>query len=327
MHRLLKQWVPAAFAALVGLTAMPAVAQSTAAGKPIRLVVPFPPSGVADGVARGLAQRLGASLAQTVVVDNKPGANTILGAEQVAGAAPDGNTLLFATDWTLSINPLIYSRLPYDPKAFIPVALVAGTVECLMVSGALPVENVADLVKALKSAPGKYNYGSFGTGSTAQLTAEAFRLATGTDLTHIPYKGVAEIIPALMGNEVQVLFASQYAALPHLKSGKLKVLAVLADKRQPTLPGVPTIAEAGYPDLQQKAWFGVVAPAHTPKPAIDRLSASIAAIAASPDFKDNVLAPNGLQDTAGGSARLAEVLAADRDKYAKLVRAARIQPE
>jgi tripartite-type tricarboxylate transporter receptor subunit TctC len=305
-----------------------AQAQSPAGtGKPIRLIVPFPPGGVADGVARGIGQRLSAALGQTVIVDNKPGANTILGAEQAAHAPADGSTLLLATDSTLSINPLLYARLPYDPAAFVPLALVARTVECVLVSATLPVDTLADLVRASKAAPGKYNYGSFGRGSNAHLTAEAFKADTGADLTHVPYKGVAEVMPALISGEVHVLFASQSAALPHIRAGKVKAVAVLADQRQATLPGVPTAAEAGYGALQQSAWFGVVAPPGTPRPVAERLGEALSAIAASHDFKERVIAPNGLQVAAGGSARLLEVLKADRDKYARQVQAAKLLPE
>ncbi len=320
-----------ALAALAATTLLPAstlLRAQTWPAKPIRIVVPFPAGGMADALARGIAQPLQTSLGQPVIVDNKPGANTILGADNVAKSAADGYTILMATDATLSISPLVYAKLPFDPaKDFVPVMTFANTVETLLVNASFPAQTVAEFVQVLKANPGKYNFGTFGRGSNGHLSAEEFKAVTGTDMTHVPYKGVAEVIPALINNEVQVTFTSQFAALPHIRTGKIRALAVMTDKRQATLPNVPTIAEAGYPELQQKVWFGFVAPTGTPPALVERLSRELTTIASSSAYREKVIEANGLESLVGSSQQFAEILRVDREKYPKKVKAAGIVPE
>ncbi len=312
--------------ALLPVTAVRA--QAAWPSRPVRIVVPFPAGGMADALARGFTQPLQAALGQPVIIENRPGAGTVLGADNVAKSPADGHTLLMATDATLSISPLVYAKLPFDPvKDFTPVMTFANTVECVLVNASFPANSIAELVQVLKANPGKYNFGSFGRGSNAHLSGEAFRMATGTDITHIPYKGVAEAIPALLTNEVAIVFTAQFAALQHIQAGKIKALAVMTDKRQATLPNVPTIAEAGYPDLQQKVWFGFVAPANTPRAVIDRLNRELTVVATSAAFREKVIESHGLESLVGTPTQFAEILRVDREKYPKQVKAAGIVPE
>ena len=316
--------ISAAMAALP----MRASAQSDWPNKPIRIVVPSPASGPADAMMRTLAPRLSAALGQPVLIDNKPGGNSIVAAELVAKGPADGYSLLFAFESTLSINPFVYAKLPYDPmKDFVPVALVASVIECLMVNSAVPAENVADLVKILKASPGSMNYASLGSGSNSHLDAERFKLATGTNIAHIPYKGAADATLALLANDVQILFAAPAQALQHIRTGKLKALTCLTDKPQSFLPGVQTIVAAGYPDLVMKAWLGLVMRSGTPKVAVDRLSAEISKIVASKDYQDQILMNVGFEPYLGGPSEFAELLRSDKEKYSTLFRAFNLKPE
>ena len=296
--------------------------------KPVKIVVPFPAGGMTDSLGRTIAQPLQAALGQPVIVENKPGANTMIAADYVAKAPADGYTVLMATASTLSINPLIYAKMTYDPvKDFTPVMSFANTVEAIIVNTSFPANDVAGLVKELKAHPGKYNYGSFGRGSNAQLEAEAFKEVTGTEMTHVPYKGVAEVMPALISNQINVVFTSQFSALPYIKSGKLKALAVLTDKRQPTLPDVQTILEAGYPSLQQKVWFGFVVRSGTPQNIVARLSKELTKIAESDDFQERAIKAQGLQSLITTPEQFAQILKDDREVYPKQVKAAKLVPE
>jgi len=294
--------------------------------KPIRIIVPFPAGGLLDGLARGVGQKMSEGLGQPVVVEAKPGANTMIGADAVAKSPPDGYTVLFATDATVSINPLMYSKMAYDAKKdLVPVSIVAETVECLLVAGNVKANTVADLVALAKAQPGRLNYASFGPGSNAHLAAEQFKLATGTDLVHVPFKGVAEAMQALVAGDVQVLFTAQGAALPHIKTGKVKALAVMSAERQQTLPDTPTIVEAGYPSLQSAVWFGFMVPAGTPPEVIDRLAREAQKAVATPEARDKFIMGIGLKPVGSTPAQFAKVLAADQDKYGKAVKAANLK--
>jgi len=316
--------ISAAMAALP----MRASAQIDWPNKPIRIVVPSPPAGPADAMMRALALRLSAALGQPVLIDNKPGGNTIVAAELVAKGPADGYTLLFAFESTLSINPFVYAKLPYDPlKDFVPIALVTSVVECLMVNSAVPAASVADLVRTLKASPGSMNYASLGAGSNSHLVAERFKLATGTHIVHIPYRGAADATLALLANDVQILFAAPAQAIQHIKTGKLKALTCLTDKPQPYLPGVQTIVAAGYPDLVKKAWLGLVMRSGTPKEAADRLSVEISKIVASKDYQDQILMNVGFEPYLGGPSEFAELLRSDKEKYSTLFRAFNLKPE
>ncbi|HYG42135.1 MAG TPA: tripartite tricarboxylate transporter substrate binding protein, partial [Bordetella sp.] len=252
-------------AALV-LGASQAVAQEEAfPTKMVRIVVPFTAGGLADVVARGLAQQLASRWSQPVVVENRPGANTIIAAEYVARSAPDGYTLLMANDPTVSSNQYLYSKLPYDPvKDFTPVANVVQTREILLVSNEFPARTVAELIALAKSRPGQVTYGSYGLGSKAHLDAATFSALAGIEMNHVPYKGVADVMAALVGGQINMAMVGVPPSIPMVKAGKVRLLAVAAPQRIPTFPDTPTFAELGFETMVSQAWFGLIAPAGTP---------------------------------------------------------------
>lgn len=244
--------------------------------RPIRLVVPFTPGGSTDILARAIGQELTKAWGQTVVIDNLPGAGGSLGADKVAKAVPDGYTLLMGHIGTLAVNPSLYPALPYDPvKSFAPVAWVARVPNVLVLNPQVAARSVKELVALAKSRPGQLNYGSGGNGSAANLATEYFKLQTGTSLLHIPYRGTAPAVNDLIGGQIQVLFTGAPAVLGPIKNGQLRAIAVSSPQRLPALPDVPTVAEAGYRDFEADQWYGVVAPAGTPREVIAKLNAQI----------------------------------------------------
>ena len=256
-------WVPASFA-----QAYPT--------KPIKLVVPFPPGGAVDIVARVVGQALSEAWGQQVVVDNRPGAGAIIGTDLVAKAAPDGYTLLMGSVGMLTINPSLYAKLPYDPvKDFAPVILVGGTACVLLLHPSLPPNSVGELIALAKSKPGQLNVASAGSGNVTHLVGEIFRSRAGVEWVHVPYKGSAPALTDLLGGQVQVMFDVMLSALPHVKSGRLKALAVTSIKRSPQLPNVVTLNESGLPGFDVSSWWGVAAPAGTPKEIIAKLNGEI----------------------------------------------------
>jgi tripartite-type tricarboxylate transporter receptor subunit TctC len=243
--------------------------------KPVRLVIPFPAGGLSDILARIVATRLADSLGRPVVVDNRAGAGGNLGTELVAKAAPDGYTLLFCSP-TFALSPSLYSKLGFDPaRDFSPVAQVASATNLVVVNPSLPVNNVKELIEQAKARPGVMNYGSGGVGTSGQLAAELLKLSANIDIVHVPYKGAGLAVNALLGGEIQLMFAPLPLALPHVNAGKLRALAVTGITRSRTVPNVPTIAEAAIPGFDVTSWFGVLAPAATPKPVVNRLYADI----------------------------------------------------
>lgn len=248
------------------------LALATYPDKPIRLVVGFPPGQATDIVARAAARKLQEALGQAVIVDNKPGAAGIIGSELVAKAAPDGYTLVVGSSGTMAINPSLYSKLPYQPlKDFEPVSLLSVVPLFLAVSPGFPAKTAAELVQMAKATPGKINYGSGGSGVTSHLTMELLKNAQGIDLTHVPYKGSPAAVTDLIGGQVNAMIDTGPALLPHMRSGKLRVLAVASEKRNPAAPDVPTMAEAGLGNFVAPAWVGLAAPKGTPKEVIDIL--------------------------------------------------------
>lgn len=263
---------------LLALGAMLAAGSALAAypDKPIRLIVGFPPGQATDLVARAAAKKLQDVLGQAVIVDNKPGAAGIIGSEMVAKAAPDGYTLVVGSSGTMAINPGLYSKLPYHPlRDFHPVTLLAVVPLFLAVNPAFPAQTAADLVKNAKSAPGKINYGSAGSGVTSHLTMELFKQAQGIELTHVPYKGSPAAVTDLIGGQVQAMIDTGPALLPHMRSGKVRVLAVASRNRNPAAPNVPTMAEAGLGNFEAPAWVGLAAPKGTPREIVDALSKAL----------------------------------------------------
>ncbi|MES2384962.1 MAG: tripartite tricarboxylate transporter substrate binding protein [Pseudomonadota bacterium] len=268
-------------AAAQGNTAAPAYPV-----KPIRLVVPFTPGGSTDILARAIGLELTRAWGQAVVIDNVPGAGGSLGADKVAKATPDGYTLLMGHIGTLAVNPSLYPALPYDPvKSFAPVAWVARVPNVLVVNPQVAARSVKELVALAKSRPGQLNYGSGGNGSAANLATEYFKLQTGTSLLHIPYRGTAPAINDLIGGQIQLLFTGAPAVLSQIRNGQLRALAVSSPQRLPALPDLPTVAEAGYRDFEADQWYGVVAPAGTPREIVVKLNTQINLSLNSPELK------------------------------------------
>jgi tripartite-type tricarboxylate transporter receptor subunit TctC len=276
----------------------PAAAQALA-GKQIRLIVPFPPGGATDIVARPFSQMLGEALKATVVVDNRGGAGGSIAAEAVAKSAPNGQTLFIGTVGTHAINPSLYTKLPYDPvRDFTPLARIAMAPVAIVVRSDGPAKNLGELVALAKAKPGTLNYGSAGIGTPGHLTAEMFKSVAGIDIAHVPYKGGAPAITDLIGGQIQILFDPLQSVLSHVQAGNLRALAVSGKLRSQVLPDVPTIAESGYDGFETTAWWGIFAPAKLPDALTTVLIAEIERIAGSDAFRER-LAPLGVTATAG----------------------------
>jgi tripartite-type tricarboxylate transporter receptor subunit TctC len=307
-------------AALLLSTSLISHAQSEYPNKPIRLIIGFPAGGSTDIVGRVVAQKLGERLGQTIVVENRGGAGGTIGTDAAAKAAPDGYTLTLGTTSTMAVAPGAYSKLDYDPiKSFAPISLVAVTPYLLVVNPQVPAKSLAELVALVKSQPGKLNYASAGNGSTTQLATEMLNDVTGMKMTHIPYKGNAAADLAILSNQVEVLFGSMPALLQHAKSNKLRALAVGSATRSSALPEIPTVAELGYPGFEAALWLGVLAPAGTPKPIIDKLNEELVAIAATPDFKA-AMDKNGADATSNTPEQFASLIQNEVGKYGSITK-------
>jgi len=308
----------AGIALIVGTGPAPAADYPT---KPIRLVVPFPPGGTTDILARAVAQKLAETWNQQVIVDNRPGAGGNIGADLVAKAAPDGYTLVMGTVGTHAINPNLYGKMPYDHvKDFAPIILVAGVPNVLVVNPSLPVHSVHELIDYAKANPGKLNFASSGNGTSIHLSGELFKTMAGVQMTHVPYKGSAPALADLMGGQVQLMFDNLPSSLGLIKGGKLRAVAVTSTTRAAALPDVPTIAESGLPGFEASSWFGLLAPAGTPHDVVAKLNGVVAAWLATPEAKDKLLAQGAI--AAGGSPEaFAKHIESETSKWAKVVKA------
>jgi tripartite-type tricarboxylate transporter receptor subunit TctC len=309
----------AACLAVGSATAVSAAADANSyPDRPIRFVVPFPPGGAADVVARLLAQRMSESLGKQVVIDNRGGASTIIGSEIVARAVPDGYTILMGTT-ALAINPSLYAKLPYDTvRDFAPVTQVGSTPLVLVVGTALPVSNVKDVIALAKAKPGQLNFASSGNAGPSHLAGELFKVSTATDMVHVPYKGSGIALPALLGGQVQLMFATLPSAMPLVKSGQLKAVAVTSAARTRALPDLPAIAET-VRNFEAVAWYGIVAPAKTPRNIIDTLHRHVGAILARADFRER-LAVDGTEPKSGTPQEFAAYIRSETDKWALVVK-------
>ena len=295
--------------------------------KPIRVMVPFPPGGSTDIVARIMAARLEKSLGQPLVVENRGGAGGTIGAAIGAKAAPDGYVLTLGSTSTHVVAPSVYQKLEYDPvKDFAPISLVAVTPYLLAVNPNVPAKNVAELVGLMKKQPGKLNYASAGIGSTTHLAMEMLNLAARTSAVHVPYNGNGPAATALMGGQVEILFASLPSLLPSAKSGRVRPLAVGTPKRSPSLPDVPTVAESGYPGFDASLWLAFFAPAGTPQPIVERLQREIVATVQAADTRE-ALDKAGAEPVTSTPAELAAMIRDGVGKYAAVVKAAGVKPE
>ncbi len=272
-------------AATLGLLVSVGVAAQDYPSKPLRMIVPFPPGGVTDIVARAVAAKLAIELGQAVVVENRAGASGVIGAEAGARSPADGYTLVMGNISTLAINPVTFAKLPYDPIAsFDPISMVAIQPLIVAVHPSLPVKSLSELVQYAKSQPGKLNYGT--AGSSIHLAVEFFSTTAGIKMNHIPYKGSAPALTDLIGGQVQVLFDPFSSIYPFVASGKVKALAVTTDKRSATAPTLPTVAESGYANFDVSSWQGIVVPAGTPKAVIQRLNQDLVKVLSTPEMKE-----------------------------------------
>ena len=294
--------------------------------KPISLIVPFPAGGTTDVLARALAEKLTLSLGQTVIVESKPGAGATLGADYVAKARPDGYTLLVgAVHHTIASS--VYKKLPYDfQKDLAPITEIALVPNVLVVNAATPVKNVAELVALLKSQPGKHNYGSNGNGTAQHLIGTQFENMTGTDFSHIPYKGSGPLATDLLGGQITMSFDTVTPVLPHIRAGKLRALAVTTARRSSALPDVPTLDEAGLKGFDIGTWFGVLAPAATPKDILARLNSEMVKVIQSTDFRKR-MGEIGAEPIGNSAEQMAAQIRSETDKFAKLVREAKVTIE
>ena len=301
------------------LTAVTAHAQSVWQSKPVTLVVPFAAGGGTDIGARILAQRLSQMWGQPVVIDNKGGAGGNVGLEAVSRAKPDGYTLLIGNVGTQSINPTLYKKLNYNPDtSFVPIGQFAELPFVLAVTSSLPVKTVKDLIDLGKAQPDKLTYASSGNGGSPHLSAETFKIATGTQILHIPYKGGGAAMTDLMAGNVNMIFASVLETSGFIKAGKLKALAITSKARVSAMPDVPTLEESGVNGAESGSWIGLLAPAGTPKEIIDKVSQSIQQAVAAPDIQQQLLT-QGAVAKGGSPADFVQLIAADRKRYARII--------
>ena len=293
--------------------------------KPIRLIVPFPPGGATDIIGRTLAQKLSTQLGQNVIVDNKPGAGGTLGSAEAAKAAPDGYTILLATTSTHSIAPSLYKNIPYSvEKDFATISEVATATNVLIVTPTLPVKDVAELVALAKKTPDALNFASSGNGTIVHLQSELFKLTSGTKLTHVPYKGTALAIPDLISGQTHVMFDSLVSALPHIKGGKVKALAVTSTKRTPLLPNVPTVIESGLPDYEVNTYFGLFAPPGTPRDIVQRLQKEAVTAVQSADVRER-FASQGAEPVGSTPEALSALIKSETVKWKRVIDAGQMK--
>ncbi|HNJ83155.1 MAG TPA: tripartite tricarboxylate transporter substrate binding protein [Piscinibacter sp.] len=312
-------------AAAVTFAPLPVLAQSAWPSKPVRIVVPFAPAGTTDILARALAPELSRAFGQPFIIENKPGAGGNLGADLVAKSG-DGHTLLMGTVGTHAINPALYARMPYDHvKDFVPVTLVAGVPNVLVMNPAkaeaLGIKSVPDLIRVAKASPGKLNMASSGNGTSIHLAGELFKSMTGTYLVHFPYRGSGPALLDLIGGNMDLMFDNLPSAMPHIKAGKIKALAVTSAERSAALPELPTVAEAGpLKGFEASSWFGLLAPAGTPAEVVNRLQQETAKALATPALKERLQA-QGAVPSGMSPADFTKFIAAETKKWAAVVKA------
>ena len=318
------------FKGSLGIVLFLAALQCRGAGYPestVRIVAPFTPGGVTDVLSRELAAKMTQNWKTSVVAENRPGAAGIVGTQFVAGAAPDGYTLLLGTNGTNATNVALYSKLPYDPlRDFAPISLLATSYLILLSHPSVPASSVRDLVALAKKQKGLLTYGSGGSGSTPHLAAELFKSMAGIDMVHVPYKGGAPAMIDMLAGRIDLYFSNTAVAMPHVTSGRIKMLAVTSAKRQAAVPNVPTFAESGVPGYEVTSWFGLFAPAKTPQDVITRLHAEVARIVALPETVKH-LDNAGLTAASSTPAELGAFIRREIEKWTKVVKAAGIKAD
>lgn len=312
-------------AALASMPGLDACAQGAYPAKPVHLIVPFTPGGSTDILSRALGQSLSQAWTQPVIIENKPGAGGAIGAEAAARASADGYTLLMGHIGTFAVNPTLYPKLSYDPLSdFAPVTLVAMVPNVLVVNPAVPAKTAGELIALAKSKPGVLAYSSGGSGSAAHLAVEYFKLVTGTDILHIPYKGTGPAVSDLLGGQIAMTMTGLPPLLPHLRAGTLRALGVSSNARLPQLPDVPTLAEAGLSGFEATQWYGIVVPVKTPVAIVEQLAAQIRRSLATPELTKR-LEGEGAQPANLGPAEFGRLIRSETERWAKVIRAARIQ--
>jgi tripartite-type tricarboxylate transporter receptor subunit TctC len=295
--------------------------------KPIHFISPQPPAGTFDYVTRAFGERLQSSIGQPVVVENRAGAALVVGLDYTARQPPDGYTIVMSAS-THAIMPNVVAKLPFDPvKSFEPVSLVAISIFVLAVRSDSPIKNVQEYIAFAKAKPGEITFGSSGVGSPLHFAGELMKSMTGVDILHVPYKGANPVVQALLSGELYSTFGPLTPLLPHIRSGKIRVLGMVGSARSQLLPDVPTISESGLKGFALDSWFGVFAPAGTPRPIVNRLNAELNRIAREPQFVREKLLPAGIEGVGSTPEHLMDVLEADIAKYAKIVKDARIPPQ
>jgi tripartite-type tricarboxylate transporter receptor subunit TctC len=314
-------------AVLLFCAASGALAQ-TYPSKPVRMIVPYPPGGGVDGMARPLADQLSKRWGQPVIVENKAGAATIIGAESVAKAAPDGYTLLLTSESTITSNPHIYLKLPYDPvKDLAPVTQLIVLPQMVVVHPSVAANSLPELVALAKAQPGKLNYGSYGNGSQPHLLFEGLKAQTGISLTHVPYKGIAPALQAALAGEVQLTMAGASVARGHILAGKLKPLAIARSERLALMSDVPTLKEAGYPDINPQSWFGLFTTGGTPPEVIDKIYKDVHATFAEPEFRERHITLRGFDGMISTPQEFARFIRDDLQQKARLIQQTGLKPE
>jgi len=327
MNRILSNMARLLIAGLLVALTGPAAAQQAYPTKLIRFIVPFPPGGSLDPVARLVGQKLAESWGQAVIVDNRPGGNTVIGSEALVKSPPDGYTILLVGGSTHLINSLLIKNLPYDSiKDFAPIATLVRSEYLLVLHPSVPANNLHEFIALAKSQPGKLNYSSSGSGNLNHLAGEYFNMLAGVKLQHIPYKGGGPALTDLISGQVQAHFNVPIGLAPHIKSGKLKAIAITGENRSASLPQVPTFTEAGLPDFDLKSWQGVFAPAGTPKAVIDRLSAEMGRTLTMPDVREK-LANQGMEPFFSNAEQFAALMHTDLARFAKIIKISNIKFE
>ncbi len=303
-------------------------AQATSTGsvqaypnKTIRIIVPYPAGGGIDLISRAIGNQLSQRWGQPVVIENKPGSGTIVAAEGVAKAAPDGYTLMVTTDSTISVNPHLYARLPYDPvKDFAPITQMVLLNQLLLANAAVPANNLKELIAYAKANPGKLNYASYGSGSQPHLAMEMLKSQAGMDIVHVPYKGIPQAVPAAIAGEVQLTFSGAASSIAHIKGGRLKAIAIGGKSRLFMLPEVPTFTEGGFPEVPANAWFGLFAPAGTPREVVMKLNAEVVKMLKEPEFNQKELVAKGYELVANTPEEFTAFLVTDSQRNARAIK-------
>jgi tripartite-type tricarboxylate transporter receptor subunit TctC len=327
MNPLIRRMLPVAAAALFACGVSSVLAQAWPA-RPIRVVVPYPPGGIGDTVTRALTQGMAEGLGQPVLIDNKPGASQMIGAELVAKAPADGTTLFLGSVTSLAINVNSQKRLNYDPvRDFAPVSMLFFSPLYLVVNPAVPAQSVRELIALAKARPGKLTFASIGQGGSIHLAGELFRSMAGLDMVHVAYKGSAPALTDVIGGQVDLMFDAGVSALPQVRAGKLRGLAVTSARRSASAPDLPTVAEAGgLPGYEATIWFGLVAPAGTPREAVARLSQESARVVRQAPLRER-FAPQGVELSSSSPEEFAEIIRAEIPKWGKVLKDANVAPE